>query len=470
MDLEESVELVSRKDGEIIVEGSYQGLTITPEGLHLKEHGQEKARMAMYASHGLSMWGQRAWEFLVGLVMIEIYPSSLFLVALFGICDSAAVTLLSPYVGYLVDSLPRYKAACSMYLLQNVSVLTSGVGCSLLLWRKSEVPGNAFFFHGMIAMSILAACLSSLGATGASISVEREWTKTLCRGNDSDLAAVNAVMKRVDLLCLIASPIVIGLFMTHFGAMTAIIFFCSWNIVSWPFECWFLHLARQSSPWLKERKSESECHVNFPKIGMPWLTGLLVYFQQPFTASAFALALIYLTVMSFGTVMTGYLAWTGVSEFKLSIFRGLGAVSGVCATLAFPMLYRNQGLQRSGLLGIWVQFISLLLSIVPYLLKYIGMDVSVQLSSTFLMSGLALSRFGLWLFDLACNQIIQDEAPRELLGNIFGTQQSLQSLFQTISFAITLAAPDPAIFFFLMAGSTLVVLAAAMLFTISILK
>ena len=203
---------------------------------------------------------------------------------------------------------------------------------------------------------------------------------------------------------------------------------------------------------------------------MPWLTGLLVYFQQPFTASAFALALIYLTVMSFGTVMTGYLAWTGVSEFKLSIFRGLGAVSGVCATLAFPMLYRNQGLQRSGLLGIWVQFISLLLSIVPYLLKYIGMDVSVQLSSTFLMSGLALSRFGLWLFDLACNQIIQDEAPRELLGNIFGTQQSLQSLFQTISFAITLAAPDPAIFFFLMAGSTLVVLAAAMLFTISILK
>ena len=421
--------------------------------------------MAMYASHALSMWGQRAWEFLVGLVMIEIYPSSLFLVALFGICDSAAVTLLSPYIGYLVDGLPRYKAACSMYLLQNISVFVSAFGCLLLLWRKSEE--NAFFFYGMIAVSILATCLSSLGATGASISVEREWTKTLCRGNDSDLAAVNAVMKRVDLICLIASPIVIGLIMTKFGTITAIIFFCSWNIVAWPFECWLLHIARQCSPRLKEDRSESESTVNAPKMDMSWLTGALVYFQQPFTAPAFALALIYLTVMSFGTVMTGYLAWIGVSEFNLSIFRGLGAVSGVCATLAFPALYRIQGLRKCGLVGIWVQFISLVCSIIPSLLKYIGIDVSMQVTSIVLMSGLALSRFGLWLFDLACNQIIQDEAPRDLLGKIFGTQQSLQSLFQTVSFAVTLLVPDPSVFFLLMAGSTLVVLSSAMLFTIS---
>jgi iron-regulated transporter 1 len=200
---------------------------------------------------------------------------------------------------------------------------------------------------------------------------------------------------------------------------------------------------------------------------MSWLTGSLLYFQQPFTASAFSLALIYLTVMSFGTVMTGYLAWIGVSEFKLSIFRGFGAVSGVCATLAFPALNRIQGLRRCGLLGIWVQFISLVCSIIPSLLKYVGMDVSMQITSVVLMSGLALSRFGLWLFDLACNQIIQDEAPRELLGKIFGIQQSLQSLFQTVSFAITLLVPDPSVFFLLMAGSTLVVLSAAMLFTIS---
>ena len=36
------------------------------------------------ASHFLSTWGQRGWEFAVGLVMLELHPSSLLLVAVWG--------------------------------------------------------------------------------------------------------------------------------------------------------------------------------------------------------------------------------------------------------------------------------------------------------------------------------------------------------------------------------------------------
>lgn len=43
--------------------------------------------------------------------------------------------------------------------------------------------------------------------------VEREWTKTLCGGNSEALAQLNAAMKRIDLTCLIASPILVGLVM-----------------------------------------------------------------------------------------------------------------------------------------------------------------------------------------------------------------------------------------------------------------
>jgi len=62
-----------------------------------------RARHALYASHFLSMWGQRAWEFAVGLVMLEIRQSSLLLVSLFGLCDAAAVVLFGSAVGAYID-------------------------------------------------------------------------------------------------------------------------------------------------------------------------------------------------------------------------------------------------------------------------------------------------------------------------------------------------------------------------------
>lgn len=40
--------------------------------------------------------------------------------------------------------------------------------------------------------------------------VEREWTKALCGNDSAALSRLNAAMKRIDLTCLIASPILVG--------------------------------------------------------------------------------------------------------------------------------------------------------------------------------------------------------------------------------------------------------------------
>ena len=45
-------------------------------------------------SHFLSTWGQRGWEFAVGLIMLELHPSSLVLVG--ASCGTAAASLASP--------------------------------------------------------------------------------------------------------------------------------------------------------------------------------------------------------------------------------------------------------------------------------------------------------------------------------------------------------------------------------------
>jgi hypothetical protein len=71
-----------------------------PDGPH---EDIKSARMALYASHALATWGQRMWEFAVGLVMLELRPGSLRLVATSGLLGSLAGFFAGGAVGQYVD-------------------------------------------------------------------------------------------------------------------------------------------------------------------------------------------------------------------------------------------------------------------------------------------------------------------------------------------------------------------------------
>ncbi len=47
--------------------------------------------------------------------------------------------------------------------------------------------------------------------------------------------------------------------------------------------------------------------------------------------------------------MTAYLKSLGMTEAVLSVFRGFGAISGVAATFAYPLLHRRLGMCMSEL-------------------------------------------------------------------------------------------------------------------------
>lgn len=61
------------------------------------------AKLSLYASHALSTWGQRTWEFAVGLIMLELYPSSLALVSAYGLIDGLAKMLSGSIIGTYID-------------------------------------------------------------------------------------------------------------------------------------------------------------------------------------------------------------------------------------------------------------------------------------------------------------------------------------------------------------------------------
>ncbi|GAB4820184.1 hypothetical protein N2152v2_007230 [Parachlorella kessleri] len=247
-------------------------------------------------------------------------------------------------------------------------------------------------------------------------------------------------MKRIDLICLIASPIAVGLLMTYGGSrpmVVATLAILGWNLGAWVPETALLRAAQRWSPALR----------------------------QAVTPAALALALLYLTVLSFGTLMTAYLKWRGMAEAELSVYRGFGALSGVLATLTFPTLQHTAGLVATGAGAIWLQLACLLVATAPAVASLLGLAVGSRAVLLCLVWGLVLSRFGLWTFDLAVNQLIQESVEHSQLGSINGVQGSLQSLCQMLAYAAGAVVWQPEKFAWLMAASCVVVATAAALYT-----
>ena len=82
----------------------------------------------------------------------------------------------------------RLKAASSMYVLQNGAVAVSAL--SALVSLKSS-QGSAMFWTGAVC-TIASGSFSSVGSQGSTLSVEKEWTTVLCRGDSAALAKINS--------------------------------------------------------------------------------------------------------------------------------------------------------------------------------------------------------------------------------------------------------------------------------------
>jgi iron-regulated transporter 1 len=90
----------------------------------------------------------------------------------------------------------------------------------------------------------------------------------------------------------------------------------------------------------------------------------------------------------------------------------------VLATLVFPLAQRTLGLVRAGAGAIAAQLACLLLAAAPAVAAAAGAPLGAGLVTHALVGGLVLSRFGLWSFDLAVNQLIQEVTPSPMLGEL----------------------------------------------------
>jgi iron-regulated transporter 1 len=414
----------------------------------------------LFSMNFLSSWGDRMWAFAVPLLLAKMF-TSLLPSSLFATISQLSCVVFGGYVGNWIDRTNRLKLQQSALLVQNLSVVLSFTFLIILEYqfigteRIDPVWGNFWFnvlFFGAIALAAVAAVASMV----TSVSISKEWLVVIQRAHPYlALTQVNSTFRRVDLVCKLASPLAFALILQFAGLTRSLIAVTVWNAFSMIPESLLMHWLYRKVPELAIPK-EVQKGVSNPisEIIQGWRT----YFAQPIFRSSFAYVLLYMTVLSPGGVMTAYLEFKNISELAIAIFTGLGALVGLLATFATPHLIDRLSLRPTGFYALWSQWATLLFSLAPFLWPN---RIPIILLPIFV----AVSRFGLWGFDLVEVQLMQTYVPEGERGIVSSVEYSLANLLSVGAYAMGIVVPDPKQFVILVIVSFLFVTAAATIYS-----
>ena len=167
-----------------------------------------------------------------------------------------------------------------------------------------------------------------------------------------------------------------------------------------------------------------------------------VYFdQQPICWAGLSLSLLYLNVvMSFGGIMTAYLVWLGMGMGAIGFWRGVASAVGLTGTILYHSMSARMDVIDVGMASIAFEFLCLSACYMSLFADDVGASVIV------LIAGVCLSRPGLWAFDIAVTQLMQERGPAGIRGLVGGVQLSLNAFFTLIAFFIGLFISDPRYF------------------------
>ncbi|RHN58672.1 putative major facilitator superfamily domain-containing protein [Medicago truncatula] len=456
----------------------------------------------LYFGHFLARWGSRMWEFSVGLYMISIWPDSLLYAAIYGAVESASIALFGPIIGTWVDKLTYQKVLKLWLVTQNLSFIIAGATVVTLLVYSSLKFTNFPVFLLLVVIINICGGIGVLSTLAGTILIEREWLLVISEGQPSELLTkMNSVTRRIDLTCKLLAPVLTGFIISFVSLKASAITLALWNGVSVWVEYWLFTSVYSGIPALRrsgqrrmerlssqsdlERnnltaESDSLLHDNGDiselvdgksrKTISEWISKISyvdawrVYLQQEVVLPGLALALLFFTVLSFGTLMTATLEWEGIPAYVIGIARGISAAIGIAATVLYPVLEYHMSAIRTGLWSIWSQW-TCLLPCLAAIWIYNGI-----LSSYILMGSVAISRLGLWMFDLSVLQQMQNLVPESDRLIVGGVQSSLQSFMDLLAYVMGIIISDPQEFWKLSLLSFLAVTLAAFLYCIHVFR
>ena len=446
----------------------------------------------LYTMHFCFAFVSRMWDMGVVLLVAELTNNSLFYVAVANLFGALAITFLMPTVGRYLDTTDRLTATTHALFVKVSAVSIVYIGCA----GAGDADGVPFFVMYLLPLFCGVAAVTFKTIVTA---VEKDWIVVLSAKDTAWLAETNSVMTQIDLGCSSIAPAATGMLFTSFSYSTTAVVLLAINGVSVVGFYFFLVSLYNSYPALQSRKvildeklegtggegdsvsaSEKvqlerekssygsrtdettgmgdEPSENSPSRQRGFLEALFGadssvthFFKSGCAGVMLAYAFLYLTVLSFGAIMTVYLRWAGLSDHWIGFFRGVNALSGFTGASLFPWLKGSFGLTKTGLGAVWYQFTLVSIASASFL------TCGREMSSIVVVYTVLFSRAGLWVFDLATRQIVQETLPEETRGQVNGLWASIISFFNMSSFIMAMLVSDPRDFFILTSVSALFV-------------
>ncbi|KAL6101323.1 slc40a1 [Pungitius sinensis] len=494
------------------------------------------AKFLIYMGHALSTWGDRMWNFAVAVFLVELYGNSLLLTAVYGLVVAGSVLLLGAIIGDWVDKNPRLKVAQTSLLVQNSCVIVCGILLMVVFNFKEQIAElyNGWVLTTCYILVISIANMANLASTATSITIQRDWVVVVAGQDSSKLADMNATVRIIDQLTNILAPMLVGQIMSFGSHFIGCGFISGWNLCSMCVEYALLWKVYQKTPALaskagqKEQQQElrqlspskdSESGLSPEESSQPLMNdtsakpappeqrgccyqmaeplrtlraGWVAYYNQNIFFAGMSLAFLYMTVLGFDCITTGFAYTQGLNGSVLSLLMGASAVAGICGTVAFTWVRKKCGLIRTGFISGAAQLACLVLCVVSVFAPGSPFDLSVSpfqdvyahligekmlpeaehglanglgalnatvaapaeevaplqsyMSVSLLFAGVIAARVGLWSFDLTVTQLIQENVIESERGVINGVQNSMNYLLDLLHFIMVILAPNPEAF------------------------
>ncbi|KAL4891271.1 Ferroporti-1 [Aspergillus ambiguus] len=411
----------------------------------------EPVLLRLYISHWLSTWNSRMFEFGSVLFLASIFPGTLLYASIYALVRSLSAVVLSSWLGSVVDRSNRLKTIRHSIIWQRLPVAAS---CACFILLLNSRPHSTHLTWLLFTAVALLACAEKLAASANTVSVERDWAVVISDALQYPRQDLNASMRRIDLICKLLAPVVIS-FLDGFSTTVAI-----WTVLGVNLSCVvveYIAIAQvyKAVPELERHKTGSENEAEdvdtslhgtphrsrqsvvryIQNITAPWKD----YIASRVFLASFSLSLLYLTVLSFGTTMVTYLLHTGFSALEVSLMRIGAVVAELSGTWAAPCIMDRIGPIRSGLWFLNWQFICLAAAVAGFAF----LEGTSQVVAISLIVGVALSRIGLWGFDLSVQFLVQEGVEEHERARFSSTEMALQNTFELLSFATTIVFPRP---------------------------
>ena len=174
-------------------------------------------------------------------------------------------------VGSWIDRAPSRLPPLLLTVSSNHGAIVAAYLC-WLIWplmagyeaddSTNKTPFSSLSKGFLFGFILLIDVIHDLSAIGNRLSVERDWVPVLVGPIMSDttygLTQINAVMRRIDLICKLVAPSLLPLIVANFDSRAAwIVLLMMVTVLMWALEIWCAHIIANDNPQLRLPKASS---------------------------------------------------------------------------------------------------------------------------------------------------------------------------------------------------------------------